>query len=64
MYIREPGHEDIDGNSMADQLPKQGSECPFILHEPACGISMGVVKKRPGIGQSDTTGNTGNPQVD
>jgi hypothetical protein len=40
-----PGHEGIDGNDMADQLAKLGSECPFKRPEPACGISMGVSKK-------------------
>jgi hypothetical protein len=40
-----PHHEEIDGNKMADQLAKLGSECPFIGPEPACNISMGVAKK-------------------
>jgi hypothetical protein len=40
-----PGHEGIAGNETADQLPKTGSEYPFIGPEPACGISMGVAKK-------------------
>jgi hypothetical protein len=40
-----PGHGGIDGNEMADQMAKLGSERPFIGPEPACGISMGVAKK-------------------
>jgi hypothetical protein len=40
-----PGHEGIVGNEMADQLARTGSEHPFIGHEPACGISVGVAKK-------------------
>jgi ribonuclease HI len=35
-----PGHEGIEGNEVADQLAKLGSECPFIEPEPACGISV------------------------
>jgi hypothetical protein len=26
-------------------VAKLGSECPFIGHEPACGISAGITKK-------------------
>jgi hypothetical protein len=37
-----PGHKGIDGNEIADQLAKLGSECPFIGPEPACGISAAV----------------------
>jgi hypothetical protein len=40
-----PGHEGIEGNEIADQLAKLGSECPFIGPEPACGISAGISKK-------------------
>jgi hypothetical protein len=40
-----PGHEGIGGNEIADQLAKLGSECPFIRHEPTCGISAGIAKK-------------------
>jgi hypothetical protein len=40
-----PGHDSTDGSEMADQLAKQGSECPFTGPEPACGISTGVAKK-------------------
>jgi hypothetical protein len=40
-----PGHEGIEGNEIADQLAKLGSECPFIGPEPACSISAGIAKK-------------------
>jgi hypothetical protein len=40
-----PHHEETDGNEMADQFSKLGSQCPFIGPEAACDISMGVVKK-------------------
>jgi hypothetical protein len=40
-----PEHEGIVGNETTDQLAKTGSEHPFIGPEPACGISVGVVKK-------------------
>jgi hypothetical protein len=40
-----PGHESIAGNETVDQLAKLGTECPFIGHEPACCISVGVAKK-------------------
>jgi ribonuclease HI len=40
-----PGHEDIVGNEMADQLAKRGSEHPFTGPEPAYGISGGVDKR-------------------
>jgi hypothetical protein len=43
-----PGHEGIVGNGTADQLARTGSEHPFIGHEPACGISIGVAKKAVG----------------
>ena len=39
------GHEDTAGNEIADQLARTGSEQPFIGHEPACSISIGVAKK-------------------
>jgi hypothetical protein len=37
--------EGIDGNEMADQLARTGSENPFIGPEPACCISIGAAKK-------------------
>jgi ribonuclease HI len=40
-----PGHEGFEGNETADQLSGLGSECPFIGHEPACGVSAGIAKK-------------------
>jgi hypothetical protein len=40
-----PGHEGIEGNEVADQLAKLGSECPFIGPEPACRVSVGIAKK-------------------
>jgi ribonuclease HI len=40
-----PGHEGIEGNEVADQLEKLGSECPFIGPEPACSISAGIAKR-------------------
>jgi hypothetical protein len=39
------GHEGIAGNETADQLARTVSEQPFTGPEPACGISVGVVKK-------------------
>jgi hypothetical protein len=39
------GPEGIDGNEMADQLARTGSENLFIGPEPACGISIGAAKK-------------------
>jgi hypothetical protein len=44
-YGCKQGHEGIDGNEMADQLAKPGSECQFIVPEPAWGSSLGVAKK-------------------
>jgi hypothetical protein len=40
-----PGVAGIDGNAMADQLAKLGSEQSFIRLEPVFGISMAVAKK-------------------
>jgi hypothetical protein len=40
----EPGHEGIEGNEIANQVAKLGSECPFMGPEPACGISAGITK--------------------
>jgi hypothetical protein len=40
-----PGHGGIEGNEVANQLAKLGSECPFIGPEPACGISVGIAKR-------------------
>jgi ribonuclease HI len=40
-----PGDAGIEGNEIADQLAKLGSECPFIGPEPACGISVGIAKR-------------------
>jgi DNA-binding MurR/RpiR family transcriptional regulator len=45
LLIWVPGHEGIVGKETADQLAKLGFECPFIVSEPACGISLGVAKK-------------------
>lgn len=39
------GHEVTEGNEMADQLAKQGTERPFTGSKPACGISTGVSKR-------------------
>jgi ribonuclease HI len=39
------GHESIVGNETADQLAKLGSDCLFIGPEPACGISVAVIKR-------------------
>jgi ribonuclease HI len=44
------GHREIEGNENAAQLAKTGSECPFIGPEPACGISVGVIKTSSGTG--------------
>jgi hypothetical protein len=38
-------HESILYNKTADQLARTGSEHPFIVPEPPCGISVGVAKK-------------------
>jgi ribonuclease HI len=40
-----PGYEVIVRNETADQLARTVSEHPFIGPEPACGISVEVVKK-------------------
>jgi hypothetical protein len=34
----------IDGNDIADELPKQGSSHPFIGSEPACGVCGEVAR--------------------
>jgi ribonuclease HI len=39
-----PGHEEIAGNELVDQLSRLGSEHPFTGPEPACGISIGDAK--------------------
>jgi hypothetical protein len=36
---------EIEGNEMADELAKLGSERLFTGPEPPCGISMAVTKK-------------------
>jgi hypothetical protein len=38
-------HEVIAGNETVDLLARTGSEHPFIGHEPACGVSIGVTKR-------------------
>jgi hypothetical protein len=40
-----PGHRRVEGNETAEQLARLGSECPFIVPEPECGISVGITKK-------------------
>jgi hypothetical protein len=40
-----PGHEDIVGDEMTDQLAIMGYELPIIGPKPACGISVGGAKK-------------------
>jgi hypothetical protein len=50
-------HEGIEGNEIADQLAKLGSECPFIGPEPVCGISA----KKAVRDWTETIKNTGNP---
>jgi hypothetical protein len=40
-----PGHKGTDGNEIADQLAKLGSEHPFEGPELAWSISVGVAKK-------------------
>jgi ribonuclease HI len=54
------GHKDIEGNEIADQLPKLGSECPLIGPEPACAISAGTAKKTV-MDWMGTIKYTGNP---
>jgi hypothetical protein len=39
-----PHHEGIVGNKTEDQFARTGSEHPFTVPEPACGISIGVAK--------------------
>jgi hypothetical protein len=40
-----PGRMGIDGNEMADKLARQGSSRPFILPEPALGISAKTARE-------------------
>jgi hypothetical protein len=40
-----PGHEGTAGNEITDLLKRTGSEHLFTRPEPACGISIGVVKR-------------------
>jgi ribonuclease HI len=56
-----PGHEVIVGKETADQLARTESEHPFIGPEPACGIPVGVSKKRSGTGLTEIIKNIGNP---
>jgi ribonuclease HI len=55
-----PGHRRLEGNGIADQLAKLGTECPFMGPEPAYGISAGVAKK-VARDWTKTTKNTGSP---
>jgi hypothetical protein len=59
-----PGHECIVGNEMADQLARTRYEHPFTGPEPACGISIGVVKKAVRIWTNRNHKTIGNPQLD
>jgi ribonuclease HI len=40
-----PGHMEIYGNEMADQLTRQDSSCPFIGPQPALGISAKIARE-------------------
>jgi hypothetical protein len=40
-----PGHKGIVGSEVAVLLAKQGSEIPFIGHEPACRISVVAIRR-------------------
>jgi hypothetical protein len=40
-----PGHADIDGNEMADQLARQDSSHPFIGPQPALVTSVKIARK-------------------
>jgi ribonuclease HI len=50
-----PGHEGIVGNETADQLARTQSEHPFTGPGPACGIPIGVAKKRSRTGRIEIT---------
>jgi hypothetical protein len=39
-----PGHSDIKGNEMADELARQGSDSSFVGPEPALPITLSWVK--------------------
>ncbi len=42
-----PGHSDIKGNEMADELALQGSDSPFVGPEPALPIKIGNRQRSP-----------------
>ena len=39
-----PGHSEVDGNEVADELARQGAATKFIGPEPHCGINWSAVK--------------------
>jgi hypothetical protein len=56
-----PGREGIEGNEIADQLAKLGSEFPFIGPEPTCGILAKIGKRAVRDWTNRAHKNTGNP---
>jgi ribonuclease HI len=56
-----PGHEDIVGDEMTDQLAIMGYELSIIGPKLACGISVVGAKKAVGLGKQKSQKNIGNP---
>jgi len=40
-----PGHSNIEGNSLADQLAREGASSPYYGPEPAIGLSKATIRE-------------------